>query len=93
MITIPFCENWFLSLGTPGDATLIEVIYRNLNSHMIARQNADIIHAELSRDMSGHQVAVGKSHLEGGVGQCLFDHAFKFNNVVLRQKNPSLGLI
>ncbi len=43
--------------------------------------------------MCGHHVTVGKSHLEGGVGQCLFDHAFKFNNVVLRQKNPSLGLI
>ena len=43
--------------------------------------------------MCGHNVAVGKSHLEGSVGQCLFDYAFKFNNVVLRQKNPSLGLI
>ncbi len=43
--------------------------------------------------MSGHNMTVGKSHLEGGIRQCLFNHAFKFNNIVLRQKNPSLGLI
>ena len=57
---------------------------------MIARQNTDIIHAELPGNVSSHDVTVGKSHLEGCVGQCLFDYAFKFNNIVLRQKNPSL---
>ena len=92
MITIPFCENWVLSLGAPGDAALIEVVNRHFDGHVITGQNADIIHAELPGNVGGHNVAVGKSHLEGGVRQCLFNHAFKLNNIVLRQKNPSLGL-
>ena len=60
---------------------------------MVTRQNADIVHTELPGDMGGHDMTVGKSHFEGGVGQCLFNHTFKFNDIVLRQKNPSLGLI
>ena len=39
--------------------------------------------------MSGYYHIVRQFHLEGGVRQRLYDHAFKLDNVILRQNNPS----
>ena len=68
----------------PGDSSLIEVVYRNLNGYVVTGQNSDKILSQLSRNMCGHDVAVGKLNLEDCVGQCLNDSAFKFDYVVLR---------
>ena len=73
----------------PGDAALSEVINRNLNGYLISRQYSDIMHSQLARYVSGHNVAVGQLNLEGCVWQCLNNSTFKFNNVILRQNNPS----
>ena len=96
--TIPFLW-FFMSYPTafavsflfcsPGYSALIEIVYRYLNSDLIARQNSDIVHAELSRYMSSYDMLVGKLHLEGRVGKCLNDCAFKFDYVILTQNNPS----
>ena len=71
---------------TPGDASLGQVINRNLNGHAIAGENADIVHAQLTRDVGGHHVTVGQAHLEGGVGESLHNLAFKLNDIILRHE-------
>ena len=78
-----------LLLCTPGYAAFVEVVYRNLNGYAVTGQNSDIVHTKLSRDMSRYDVLVGKLYLEGGIGQSLYYRAFKFNNVILWQNNPS----
>jgi hypothetical protein len=42
--------------------------------------------------MCGHDMTVGQLHFEGGIGKCFHNRAFKFNNVILRQNNPSYSL-
>ena len=79
--------------GTPGNASLGEVIYRHLNGYAITGQNTDIVHAKLSRNVCGHDMTVGKLYLEGGIGQRLNHNTLKFNHIILWQKNPSLFLI
>ena len=74
----------------PCDASLGQVVYRNLQSHAISRQDLDIIHAELSRNMGCYHVSVGELHFEASVGQCLNHYAFKLNDIILLcQNNPS----
>ena len=78
------------SFRAPGDAALGQVIYRHLNGHTVTGQNADIVHAKLTRNVSRHDVTVRELHLEAGVGQCLNNRAFKFDYVILLcQNNPS----
>ena len=45
-------------LGSPGDAALVQVIDRDLDGHAIAGENADIVHAQLTRDVGGHHVTI-----------------------------------
>ena len=73
----------FLNLfRTPGDATLIQVVYRNLNGYAVTGQYLDIIHAQSAGDMSSYNVLIGQLHLEGCVRQCLDYHTFKFDYIV-----------
>ena len=58
-------------LFPPGNATLGKVIDRNLDRYRVAGQNLNIVHAELARDMCGHDVTVGQLDLEGGVRKSL----------------------
>ena len=76
-------------LCTPGNAALGQVIDRNLDGHAVTGQYSDIIHAKLSRNMSRYDMPVGKLDLEGGIGQCLNYFTLKFDNIILRQNNPS----
>ena len=81
--TIPFCTFELWLFGSPGDTSLIQVVNRHFNGNVIAGQYANIVQSKLSRNVSGHQMTVGKSYLEGGVGQCLFDDTLKFNDIIL----------
>ena len=81
--TIPFCTFELWLFGPPGDTSLIQVINRHFNSNVISGQNSNIVQSELSRNVSGHKMTVGKSHLEGGVRQCLFDYTLKLNDIIL----------
>ena len=75
---------------SPGNASLGQVINRNLNGYAIPGQNFNIVHTKLSRNVGGHHVSVGKLHLEARVGQRLNDYAFKLDYVILLcQNNPS----
>ena len=84
-----FCNLPFELFHTPSDASFGKVVYRHLNGYAVSGQNSDIVHSQLSRNVRGHYVAVGKLYLEGGVRQSLNYRAFKFDNVILRQNNPS----
>ena len=81
-----------LLLCTPGYATLGEIVNRNLNGYSVTRQYSDIVHSELSRDVSRYYMLVGKLYLEGRVGQCLNYRTLKFDNIILWQNNPSSAL-
>ena len=81
-----------LLLCTPGYAALIEIVYRYLNSYAVTGQNSDIVHSELSRNMSSNNMLVRKLYFKGRIGQCLNYHTFKFYNIILWQNNPSSAL-
>jgi hypothetical protein len=81
-----------LLLCTPGYATLGKIVNRNLNGYSVTRQYSDIVHSELSRNMSRYYMPIGKLYLEGRVRQCLNYRAFKFDNIILWQNNPSSAL-
>ena len=86
---IPFLSETIL-LFPPGNATLGKIVDRNLDRYRVAGQNLNIVHAELARDMCGHNVTVGQLDLEGGVRKCFQHYAvFKLDKIILRQKNPS----
>ena len=75
---------------TPSDASLGQVVDRNLNGYAIPGQNFDIVHTKLSRNMGCYHMSVGKLDLEASVGQCLNHYAFKLDDVILLcQNNPS----
>lgn len=57
---------------------------------MVTGQNTDIVQAKLARNVRDHRVTVGQLYFEGGVGQSLLNDALKLNDIILRQKNPSL---
>ena len=78
-----------LLLCTPCDASLGQVVYRNLNGYAITRQYSDIVHSKLTGNMSRYDMPIGKLHFEGRIGQCLDYRTFKLNNIILRQNNPS----
>ena len=81
-----------LLLCTPGYATLGEIVNRYLDGYSVTRQYSDIVHSELSRDMSRYYMLVGKLYLEGRVGQCLNYRTLKLDNIILWQNNPSSAL-
>ena len=81
-----------LLLCTPGYATLGEIVNRNLDGYSVTRQYSDIVHSELSRDVSRYYMLIGKLYLEGRVGQCLNYRTLKFDNIILWQNNPSSAL-
>ena len=76
--------------SSPCDSALCKVVYGNFNRNLISGKNFNIVHAKLTRDMSGNDVPIGKLNLEYGVRQCLNNRTLEFYNVVLRQNNPSL---
>ena len=87
---LPFLSSRLVLLSTPCDSALCGIVDRHLNGHLVTGQNFDIVHSQLSRYMSRYDMLIGKLDLEGCIGQCLNDYAFKFNYIILSQNNPSL---
>ena len=79
-------------LCTPSDAAFCEVVNRNLNRYLVTGQYSDIIHSELSRNVSRYYMLVGKLYLEGRVGECLNYRTLKLYYIILRQNNPSSAI-
>jgi len=82
-VTIPFL------FGAPGNATLGQVIDRDLNSHLVTRQYPYIVHSEFTRNMGNHDVSVRKLYLKMCIGQRFQYNTLELYNIILRQKNPS----
>ena len=54
---------------SPGDPTLGQVVHRDLNGHLVARQDLDEVHSELARNMSGYNVLVRQLNLNTAFGR------------------------
>ena len=74
---------------TPGNASLGQVINRNLDGYAIAGQNFNIVHTKLSGNMGCYHMSVGKLDFEASVGECLNDYAFKLDDIILLCHNDS----
>src|SRR6478609_2656372 len=70
---------------TPG-----EVVGGELHLHLVAGEDADVVHAHLPGDVRQHLVAVLQLHPEHGVREGLEDRAFEHDGVVFRlgQRRP-----
>jgi len=79
------------ALCAPCYPSLCGIIDRNLYFDLITGKYLNIVHSELSGDMSGYDHIVGKLYLEGRVGQCLNYDTFKFNYVILRHNKSPLN--
>ena len=66
-----------------GDTASFEVVRGQLNLDTVSGQDADVVHAHLSRDVSEHLVAIFELDSEHGVGERLDDCSFQNNRVFL----------
>lgn len=70
---------------TPGDPSLCRVVNGDLNGHLIARKDLDIVHSELAGYVCRNDHVVRQLYLEGCIRERFYDHALKFNYVILWQ--------
>src|SRR4029078_13133452 len=70
------------SLGAEDDPRARQVVRRQLDRHLVAREDADVVHPHLSRDVAEHDVAVLQLDAKRGVGQVLEDLALHLDDVV-----------
>ena len=73
-----------LLLRAKYDATFGQIVGRLLHSHFVAGQDANIVHAHLSRDMSEYDMAVFELDPKGRVGEVLLHLALHLDHVLLR---------
>src|ERR1700741_3625813 len=77
---------WFPLLCPEGDAPLGEIVGRHLHRHLVAGQDADVVHAHLPRDEGVDRMTVLQFDPEGGVRQVLQHLALQLDNVFLRHQ-------
>jgi len=68
-----------------SDAALGQVVRRQLQRHVITRQNANVVLAHFSGGVGHHLMAVFQNHSESGIGQDLFDLALHLDQFFLGQ--------
>ena len=66
-----------------GDATTTEVVWGELDLHTIAREDPDVVHPHLPRDVREDFVTVFEFHPEHCVRQWLGDRSFQNDRVFL----------
>src|SRR5690606_42062826 len=64
--------------GAVGDASLAQVVRRQLDTNLVTGQDADVILTHFARNMRGNDVPIFQLHAEHGVGQGVDDSAFHF---------------
>src|SRR5678809_1108769 len=79
------------SLGTEDDPRPRQVVRRELDRHLVAREDPDVVHPHLSRDVPEHDMAVLELDAKRGVGEILENLALHLDDVVLRHQ-PALKL-
>src|SRR3954471_24822772 len=71
----------FSSLGAENDPRAGQVVWRELDRHLVAREDLDVVHPHLSRDMAQYHMAVFQLDPERCVRQRFQDLALHLNNV------------
>jgi hypothetical protein len=71
-----------------NNSTPREIVRRQFDGNLVSGQNLDEMHSHFSGHVSQHLMTVFKLDLEGGVGQCVFDHAVDFNGLLFRHSIP-----
>ena len=61
-----------------------QVVRRELDRHLVARQDPDVVHPHLSRDVPEHDMAVLELDAKRGVGEILENLALHLNDIVFR---------
>src|SRR5688500_6513424 len=65
------------------DPALRQVIRRELHRHLVARQDADVVHAHLSRDEGMDHMPVLQLHPEGRVRQVFHNLSLHLDDIFL----------
>ena len=73
------------ALAAPGYPAAGEVVGRELHGHLVARIDADEVHAHLARYMGQYLMSIGQLYLEHGVRESLGHHAIYLNVIGLGQ--------
>src|SRR4029079_3697558 len=77
------------SLGAKHDPRPRQVVRGQLDRHLVAREDADVVHPHLSRDVPEDDVAVLELDTKRGVGEILENLALHLDDVVFRHQ-PAL---
>src|SRR6266498_157364 len=78
------------SLVAVHDPAARQVVRRQLHQHPVPREDPDVVHPHLPRDVSQNVVPVFELHPEHGVGERLGDRSLDLDGVLLRQALPSV---
>ena len=71
-------------LSAEDDTALSQIVGRQLHGHLVAGEDADVVHAHLSGNVTEHMVPIFQLDPEGRIGK-VFNHLpLHFNNVFLR---------
>ena len=71
-----------LRIGTPGDASLGEIVRGNFHSDFIAGQDADVVHTQFTGNMRVDYVTVSKLDFESRIRHCIHNGTFNFNDII-----------
>src|SRR6266550_225350 len=78
------------SLAVPvDDPPPLQIVRRELHQHPISREDPDVIHPHLPRDVGQYLVPVVELHPEHGVGQRLDDRSLNLDRILLRQASSN----
>src|SRR5437867_10067557 len=78
------------SLVAVHDPAARQVVRRQLHQHPVSREDPDVMHPHLPRDVSQNVVPVFELHPEHGVGERLGDRSLDLDGVLLRQALPGV---
>ena len=79
------CKTSYSLLASPGDAAAGQIIRSHLNGDLIAGEYLDIVHPELTGDVSQDGMASANINLEHGIGQRFNYSALKFDHIIFCQ--------
>ena len=78
---------FYLLLTSPGDTSAGQIVRRHLHRDLIAGEDPDEVHSELTGDMGKDRVTLADIDHKHGVGQGLDYRALEFDYVVFCQNN------
>ena len=73
------------------DSASVKIVRRKLDRHTIARENLDVVHAHLARDMGQNLMTILELDLEHSIGKRLDYRALKLNRIFFAQLSAALS--